>query len=199
MKAIVRFFNSFCRPAAVILIVCGSSFVSGCSDAGDILDLALNPLERKEIDTSIMGVNNFFVDREFGSIPEQFTEIRDTLGLPRVRILLAWLTDVQPSPAVAPNYGFFDEIIGSIPAGVEVLVVLAHSPDWITDPNNWVNGNPRRTWIDHWLIPTVTRYANVPGIVGFEIWNEPNETVLVSDVALGLEATGLHGGFHEFV
>lgn len=158
----------------------------GCSDAKDLIDVGLNPPDREPIDISRTGVNNFFVNPEFGNIRQQFSEIRDTLGLKYVRVLFAWSNDVQPSPNSAPNYGFYDEIVNNIPSGIDVSIVLVHTPNWITNPGNWVGGNPRQTFVERWVRPTVQRYAGRPGIVGWEVWNEPDFTVVGSDDALGL-------------
>jgi len=157
-----------------------------CGEAGNLLDLALNPPQRKPIDKSLVGVNNFFVDTEFGKVTQQYADIHDTLHLKYVRVLCAWTTDVQSSPAVSPTYGFFDSILANIPAGVDVLVVLSHTPDWMTNSGNWISGDPRLTWVEKWVRPTVARYAAVPGIVGFEIWNEEDTVTVPSDAALAL-------------
>jgi len=136
----------------------------------------------------MVGVNNFFVNREFGSIDTQWHEIRDTLHLKFVRILLAWTDGVQASPGSAREYSFYDSIISRIPSGVDVIVVLAHTPSWMGDSSNWsAEGNPRSTFVEEWVRPTVRRYRNVPGIIGWEVWNEPDLTTLSSDSALGLE------------
>lgn len=161
--------------------------LSACGDAADLLDLALDPPERKPIDTNRMGVNNFFVDSEFGTIEEQWSEIKNTLRIKHVRVLLAWTTGVQPSPEAEPNYSFFDNILSTIPSGMDVVVVLAHTPSWMANPSNWSSGNARATWVNRWLRPTVSRYASVGSIIGFEVWNEPDLTVVPSDTALGLE------------
>jgi hypothetical protein len=177
------------KPKLVKLLAAALSlvFLFGCaSDAGELLDLALNPPDRKPIDRTILGVNNFFVDPEFGSISAQYSEIRDTLGIHFVRVLFAWTDGVQPSPNSDPSYGFYDSIIDSIPAGVDVLIVLAHTPNWMADASNWIDGNPRITWVERWVRPTVERYAGRPGIIGWEVWNEPDNTVVPSDAALGL-------------
>ncbi len=159
----------------------------GCnSNAGEMVSIALKPPERKTIDRSKVGVNNFFVDPEFGSISAQYQEIGSTLKLHYVRVLFAWTDDVQASPNAAPSYGFFDSIISSIPPGVDVLIVLAHTPSWMANPANWTNGNPRLTWAKNWAKPTIERYAGRPGIVGWQIWNEPDNTGLESDALLEL-------------
>ena len=163
----------------------------GCSSddvdsIDDVIDVTLDPPERRPIDPSIMGVNNFFVNREFGSIAEQFREIRSTLGLRYVRVLFAWTDAVQPTPSDEPDYSFYDDIIGSIPAGIEVDIVLAHTPSWMAQPANWVEGNPRLTWVRNWLLPTVERYAGAPGVSSWEVWNEPDTLFVDSDAALEL-------------
>ena len=166
------------------LICCLST---ACSDAGDLLDLVLDPPDRRPIDTARLGLNNFFVDPEFGTIPQQYTEIRDTLGINFVRVLFAWTTDVQPTPDSPPNYGFYDEIMRSVPPGMDVLIVLVHTPAWMTNPANWIDGDPRRTWVERWLEPTVARYRGFGSITGYEVWNEPDLTVVPSDIVLDLE------------
>ena len=161
---------------------------SACTSDGDeLLELALDPPSRKSIDRSRTGVNNFFVNSEFGSIQSQYSEIRNTLGLRYVRVLFAWTNAVQPSPNAAPDYNFFDNILANIPSGVDVLITVVHTPDWMNDPANWIDGDPRKTWVDLWLRPTVARYAATPGVLAWQIWNEPDNTVVPSDIVLDLE------------
>ena len=164
-----------------------ASLIIGCGDAKDLIEITLDPPERETIDVSRVGLNNFFVDPQFGSIDQQYAEIRNTLGIRSIRILLAWTDGVQPNPNSSAFYGFYDDILDSVPPGVDIIVVLAHTPNWMFDSNNWIGGNPTTTWIERWLKPTVTRYRNAPGIIGFEVWNEPDLTVVPSDIVLGLE------------
>lgn len=159
--------------------------LSGC-DSGGLLDLAFNPPSRKPIDVSKVGVNNFFVHPEFGSISAQYSEIKNTLGIKFVRVLLAWTDDVQASPTSDRNYSFYDNILGQIPSGVDVLVVLVHTPSWMTNSSNWIGNDPRLTFNEQWVRPTVRRYKNVGNIIGWEIWNEPNVVTVASDSALEL-------------
>ncbi len=161
------------------ILSCGSS-------VDELVDTIEDP-DRQPIDKSRTGVNNFFVDREFGNISEQYRDIRTNLGVRYVRVLVAWTNGVQPSPAAEPNFGFFDEILDSIPADTDVLVTVVHTPDWMTNSANWIGGNPRATWVEKWLKPVVSRYAGRGGISGWEIWNEPDLTVVPSDSALELE------------
>lgn len=166
--------------AATAAISCNSS-------SEELLDIIVDPPDRKEIDVSMMGVNNFFLTNQQGGFGEQLVEIRDTLGLKFVRVLFAWTDDVQPAPGVAPFYGFYDEIVDSIPPGIDILPVLVHTPTWMTDSANWIEGNPRTTWVENWLRPTVERYAGRSGIIGWEVWNEPDLLAVQSDIVLGLD------------
>lgn len=170
----------------VLMALLLAIFSSAC-DSGDLLDLALDPPSRKPIDVSKVGVNNFFVNPEFGSIRSQWSEIKNTLGLKYVRVLIAWTNESQPSPDSSFNYSFYDEVFSSIPSGVEVNVVLSHMPDWMTNSSNWTTrGNVRLSYIDRFVRPTVQRYANVRGITSWEIFNEPDIVTVPADAALGL-------------
>lgn len=174
----------YCLSLLCLLVLpatlsCGSS-------VGDLVDTIEDP-DRKPIDQSRTGVNNFFVDSEFGTISEQYRDIRTNLGVRFVRVLIAWTNDVQPMPTSEANFGFFDAILDSIPADTDVLVTVVHTPDWMTNSANWIGGNPRATWVERWLKPVVSRYSGRGGISGWEIWNEPDLTVVASDSALELE------------
>ena len=170
------------RALLALLMVC----LVAC-DSGELLDLAFDPPSRKPIDASKVGVNSFFAHPEFGSIDSQFSDIRGNLKLGYVRILLAWTDGVQASPGGPKDYSFYDSILSRIPPGVDAVVVLVHTPSWMSDSANWsAGGNPRTTFVEEWVRPTVRRYANTPGIIGWEIWNEPDLTVVASDAALQL-------------
>ncbi len=169
--------------AAFIILV--ASLVA-CSDAEDLLDLVIDPPERQAIDQSRVGVNNFFVDSQFGTIPQQYSEIRNTLGVRFVRVLFAWSNEVQPTPTSTPNYSFYDEILNSVPAGVDVLITVVHAPDWMQNPANWIDGDPRTTWVERWLRPTVSRYSGRGSVIGWEVWNEPDFPRVPGDNGLAL-------------
>lgn len=160
--------------------------LNGC-DTGDLLDLALDPPSRKPIDPSIVGVNNFFVNDGFGTIDEQYADVQRNLRLKYVRVLLAWTDGVQPTPTSPLNFSFYDEVLRRIPPGVEVNIVLAHTPSWMTRSENWVAGNPRRTYAVKWVRPVAARYRNNGRVTSIELWNEPDLTVVDSDTVLGLE------------
>lgn len=162
----------------VLATACGSS---------DLLDLAFDPPEPKPLDISKVALNSFFANREFGTIGEQYNDITNTLGIRKLRILLPWTDGVQPTPDSALNYSFYDSILSQVPAGVEVVIVLAHTPSWMSDSSNWgFGGNPRTTFVERWVRPTIQRYAGSRGINAWEIWNEPDLTVISSDAGLEL-------------
>ena len=164
--------------------------LAGCSsdidDAKELIDLENNPPQRMPIDTSRMGVNAFFNTSGFGSTSAQFLDIRDTLRLKHTRILFAWTNGVQPTPGSAIDFGFFDSIIDAIPAGVDVLITVAHTPDWMANPANWIDGDPIKTWVERFLVPLLTRYGNDPRVAAWQIFNEPDSVTVGSDSALGL-------------
>lgn len=149
-------------------------------------DIATDNIDRKPINRDKLGVNAFFNEPGFGSIDAQYAEIKNTLGINFVRVLFAWDNNVQPSPGDSPNFSFFDDIIESIPPGVSVVVVLAHTPSWMSNSSNWIEGNPRKTWVERFLRKAVSRYAGTPGVLAWEIWNEPDLTTSDSDAALEL-------------
>jgi hypothetical protein len=161
--------RKFCVSLALLCAM------SACNSGslGDALDLA-DGIARKDIDASKLGVNAFANDARFGTISQQFREVHDTLRLNYVRILFAWNDQVQPTPGAQPNFSFYDDVLAGIPSGVDALVVITGVPSWVSNSANWVEGNPRTTFVESWVRKVVQRYRNNPRIVGWEIWNEPN-------------------------
>lgn len=178
--------NHFKRTLLFWLITFLFALTACDSGTKDLIDLAIDKPSRKPIDVGKMGVNNFFVDSQFGTISAQYSEIKGTLGLKYVRVLFAWSDQVQPTPSSPLDFSFYDAIINSIPAGVDVLIVVAHTPAWMSSSSNWISGDPRTTWVERWLKPTLQRYANKPGIIGWEVFNEPNVLTVASDNSLGI-------------
>ncbi len=131
-------------------------------------------IPRKQLPFSILGVNAFANDQRFGSIRSQFREVRGTLGIKDIRVLFAWNDQIQPTPNSSPFWGFYDEIARSLPPDVRVLVVLTGVPSWMQDPRNWRDNNPRKTFVEQWVIPVISRYRSNISITTFQIWNEPN-------------------------
>ena len=179
---------------APMLIACNASdsVEDVVDDAEDIIDDAedivdtIDGVPRKPIDTNRMGVNAFANERFAGGVCTQYTEIKNTLGLRYVRVLFSWNDSVQPTPESDPFMGFYDEILNCIPAGVDALVVLTHVPSWMNDSANWIDGNPRRTFVRRWVRFVANRYKGNGRIVGYQIGNEPNSTQFADNTTLQL-------------
>lgn len=131
-------------------------------------------LPKGNIDTLNLGVNAFANDLRFGSVKQQYLEVRNTLKIKFVRVLFAWNDQVQPARGAPINFAFYDDINKNIPAGVEAVVVLTGLPSWMKDSRNWVDGNPRKTFVQLWVQPVVARYATSRAITAWQILNEPN-------------------------
>jgi hypothetical protein len=160
----------------VLLAAISLISISACNSGGiqDAIDLA-DGVPRKTINTDILGVNAFANDGRFGSAQQQFNEVQSTLRLGFVRILVNWDSLAQPSKSSPANFSFFDSVISSIPAGLDALLVVTGAPDWMSNPANWTNGDPRKTFIEEWVAPAVRRYGGNPRVIGFQVWNEPNQ------------------------
>lgn len=168
--------------------------ISACNsdDTIDQIDDAIDVADgvpRKDIDPKRIGVNCFFNDNRFGGISAQYSEIRDTLKLRYIRILLAWNDQIQPSPEAEPNFAFYDDIIANIPTGVDVLVIMTDVPSWMSNQANWTNGNPRTTFVEKWVKRVVSRYKGKSAIVGWQIWNEPNQIGRTDNEILSLSTS----------
>jgi hypothetical protein len=160
----------------------------GSSDVKDAVDVAKG-VPRKTIDVSRLGMNAFVNDGRFGSIADQFAEVKGTLGIDRVRVLMAWDDGVQSGPDAEINFGFYDEVASSIPGGMQAVVVLTHLPSWMSDSANWIDGNPRKTFVEKFVKPVVRRYNKNNRIVGFQIWNEPNDVNNPDNLTMQLAAS----------
>lgn len=135
---------------------------------------AINFLPKKSLNKRKLGVNAFVNDSRFGSVAAQLREVKNSLGLKHIRVLFNWNNQVQPTRGASPFFGFYDEIAASIPSGVNALVILNGLPSWMSDSSNWIDGNPRLTFVKLWVEPVVKRYANNKRIKAFQIWNEQN-------------------------
>ncbi|MCB0330194.1 MAG: cellulase family glycosylhydrolase, partial [Bdellovibrionales bacterium] len=186
-----RLFNQkwilLCLLFFPLFMGCNSSTVDEALDAidnpDDLLDLA-DGVDRKPIDTTRFGVNAFSNQAFAGSICGQFAEIRNTLRLNFVRVLFNWDDNVQPTPDASPNFSFYDEIINCIPPGVDALVILTEVPSWMSNSTNWDEGNPRLTFARRWVRRVARRYAGDRRIVGFQVWNEPNNTTFPANAVM---------------
>lgn len=166
-----------------------SAYASPTSDnkipdrAAGILD---NLLPRRELNPNLLAVNSFLNDGRFGSIEAQLSEIKNTLGLKHIRILINWDNNVQPTPDAIPNFAFYDEIISKIPSGVVATAVVTGLPSWMENSANWLGGNPRNTFVRRWLTKVAKRYARKSKLRAIQVWNEPNDTANPHNVILGV-------------
>lgn len=132
-------------------------------------------LPKRALDKTKLGINAFVNDLRFGTIRSQFREVRSTLGLRHTRILFAWNDQIQPTPQSKPFWGFYDEIARSFAPGQDAIVVITGLPSWMKDSKNWINGDPRLTFVEKWVKPVVSRYRRNAQITGWQLWNEPND------------------------
>lgn len=163
------------------LLSCNSSEIEDAIES-------FEDVPRKTINTDELGTNAFANDRRFGSIEQQFSEVKSTLRLNSVRLLFNWDNNVQPSPGAGINFSFYDDIVEALPAGMDAIVVLTGVPGWMSDSSNWINGNPRTTFVELWVKKVAARYAGRSRIIGWQIWNEPNMFANQDNVLLDLAA-----------
>jgi hypothetical protein len=152
-----------------------SILIAGCNAKeaiDDIIDTV--DVERKPIQKSITGLNAFANDSRFGTSSSQFAEVKNTLGLRYVRILMNWDNGAQSSPNSALNFSFYDSLIAAVPSGVEVLIVTTEVPSWMSNSANWIDNNPRTTFVQKWLRPLAQRYSANSKVKAIQVWNEPN-------------------------
>lgn len=155
-------------------LVCLVVFAScGSSSVDDAIDLAQG-IPRKTIDRTCLGINAFLNDTRFGSAESQAREVRDTLKLNEVRLLFAWNDGVQSAPGADPDFSFYDSLLAALPSGMRAIIVLTGLPGWMNESDNWIDGNPRQTFVERWVRPVARRYGGSRKVVGWEIWNEPN-------------------------
>ena len=153
------------------MVACNSSIVK---DGTEII----NGVPRQTIDTDTLGVNAFANDGRFGSPAQQYQEVRSTLRLGFVRILVSWDSNAQPSASAPANLSFYDTLIEALPAGIDALLVMTNAPSWLSGSS----GDPRAIFIDQWVRPVVARYGGNPRVIGFQIWNEPNQNNTANNV-----------------
>jgi hypothetical protein len=172
------------RFLAVFLTVL---FFSACSssDVKDVIDAA-EGVPRRTIDVTRMGVNAFANERFAGSICDQYQEVSKTLNIKFVRVLFSWNDGIQPTPQSSPFMGFYDDIVNCLPRDVDALAVLTGVPSWMNDSANWINGNPRQTFVENWVKIVASRYKGKRRIVGYQIGNEPNNSEFPENSTLDL-------------
>lgn len=178
---------------ALFALILPLATLTGCNSSDlEVIDDIVDEPNRKTIDASRLGTNAFVNDPSFGSISAQFTEVRDVLDLKFVRVLFAWNNSVQPSPGAPLNFSFYDDIASRIPGGLDAVVVLTGVPGWMSDSANWVGGDPRRTFVEKWVTPVAARYAGNGRIIGYEIWNEPNQLSNQDNTVMGIATSPLN-------
>lgn len=141
------------------------------------------------IDWDEVGINAFVNEPEFGTPAQQFSEVQTDLGLSFVRVLFDWNDAIQSAPGATIDFSFYDDIINSLPDGVDALVILTGIPSWMEDSSNWINNNPRLTFVSYWVSSVIERYGSNNKIVAWEVWNEPNMTTNNDNVVLQLDSS----------
>jgi hypothetical protein len=181
-----RFFLKFALSVLFITAIggCNSSAVQ------DVIDI-IEGVPRKTINTDILGINAFANDGRFGTPQQQYTEVRSVLRLNSLRILANWDALAQPAKGSPINFSFLDTLVAAIPDGVDGLIILSGTPTWMSDASNWTDGDPKKTFVREWVTPIVRRYRANPKIIGFQVWNEPNQNNQSNrDLGLVTDASG---------
>ena len=174
--------------ALLLLIAFMSTIERSCATpiADPEPQFRFNILPKGKIDTTRLGINAFANDLRFGSIKQQYLEVRNTLKLRYVRVLFAWNDQVQPTATSTPNFSFYDDIANNLAPGTEALVVLTGLPSWMKDSRNWIDGNPRKTFVQLWVQPVVSRYSSSRAITAWQIVNEPNMSSNPDNITLDI-------------
>ena len=136
---------------------------------------AITLLPEKDLQRETLGINAFGNLPQFGTPSMQFDEIKQVLGLQHYRLLFAWSNEVQGSPGTRPDFSFYDDLIKSLPRGTRAIIVIANLPDWMHQQSNWKRGDPVFTLYRRWIRKVIVRYRRKRKIIGFQIWNEPND------------------------
>lgn len=166
------------RFILTVLVALPFGLLQSCNSddyVDDLTDVVKGP-PRKTIDQSRTALNAFGNQAFAGSMSAQFAEIRNTLGVNKVRVLLNWDNNSQPTPDSEINFSFMDALFNSIPGNVDVLAIVTGLPGWMSNPANWTGGNPRTTFVSRFVRPVVRRYANRGNLIAWQVWNEPNNT-----------------------
>ncbi len=154
--------------------------LTGCNGGEDLLDIGedlanlIEGIERKPIDRSRLGINAFGNKPEFGSPCNQFSDVSNNLKIKYFRVLFNWNSNVQNSLDSPVNFSFYDEIVDCLPQGSRALVVVNGLPDWMSNSDNWIDGDVNTTFVELWFKKVINRYKNRNKIDSFQVWNEPN-------------------------
>jgi hypothetical protein len=180
--------NSHMTCRALFFLFCSLFSLVSC-DEQDAVEVAIEKPDRKTIDVARLGINAFANAAQFGSPAQQFAEVQGVLGVNRLRILMNWDDGVQASASSPINFSFYDDLVGSIPDGVQALIVLTNVPSWFQNPSSWSASNQRLSFVEQWIVPAVRRYRTNPHVLGFQIWNEPNNDANPQNTFMEVVAT----------
>jgi Glycosyl hydrolase catalytic core len=135
----------------------------------------LFPTTSKTFPKSLVGLNAFFNQPENGSIRQQSTDISRRLKIRPLRLLFAWNDAVSPSFSSVPFFGFYDEILNTLPSSARALIVVTGIPRWVKTEANGDGARARDLFLQRWLTPLLQRYQSNPRVEGIQIWNEQND------------------------
>jgi len=163
------------RSFSVVLVGFVLLILSGCKLKDDVEDLIEKPPPRP-IPLERLGLNSFFNDEIFGSLSYQVQDIFKGLKIRRLRLLKRWDDIASPSPSSPPDFTFLKTVLETLPSSADVLLVTTGIPKWMERPENWIDANPRRTFIEKWFIPLLGFLKNYPVVRSIQVWNEPNDS-----------------------
>jgi hypothetical protein len=152
-------------------------------DTRPFIELPENDLDKRKL-----GISAYVNDSTFGSISQQFQEVRETLGLRHVRILFNWDDNVQATRDTQPDFSFYDDIVDSLPRRTRALVILTALPSWVYDSTQRSSKSPRQLFSRRWIRKVIRRYRRKKKIVGFQIWNEPDDASNPDNVLLKFDS-----------
>jgi len=130
-------------------------------------------LKPYKLDKKKVALNCFFNQPLFqkDNIKQQADDVKNNLGVDTVRVLFHWNEAIQPSQSSPIAFGFYDEILSSLPKGLKALVIVNGSPNWLENIPN-----PRKHFMNY-CHKIIDRYKSNDSVIGFEIGNEPNTSM----------------------
>lgn len=131
----------------------------------NLVALKISPPKSKSIDVSKLGVNAFYNDVRYGSIPSQALEIHNSLNIKFQRVLFVWNDDTHKNQDAEINFAHIRKVVDSQPEGAKLLVVVYGVPDWaVTNGANAFVEMFRQLCLE---------FKDNPTVEGYQIWNEP--------------------------
>jgi hypothetical protein len=137
---------------------------------------------KRDLDKRLLGLNAFANEPNFGRVEDQYKEAREVLGIKNFRVLFYWSEDMQPNILAPKFYGFYDDIVRSLPRSENIAVVTG-LPLWS------LNGDSEviiARFLNDYLRPTVRRYRRSSKIKYWQIWNEPNNESFRENNVIGV-------------